>query len=224
MTAKMNNQTVHVTFPGSSTLEFVSIQNVPVYEPAERGWIKFVFHNETITTINDRGDVERTCVETGEIVRWYTRPHLQEVINMGAREGVGGYYFEFAPDGSVRSSCKEGTYYWGPIRQEYDPYLTMGVTRDYTSWDDLVEMHRHSVEAEKARWQEVEDEYWSDMRRERSDDPSALIAWRDALKARAVSMEGANRVMNEQCIATAEREIANRCPECRRAGVCMCYT
>lgn len=243
MTTKMNEQTVFVTFPGSSTLEFQTIQCVPVYEPAECGWIRFIFHSNTITTVNKDGDVERTFLSTGRVERWYTRPSIQNVVTLNMKHKIGGYCFEFGQDGSIRSSCKEGTYYWGPVKLvESERDMGIGITRDPVAWDELVDMHWQSTDPMQclksgitAWWDRQSDKRWwrnTSLEEEIEGDR----AWANELRERVNSdsrvYENADVcAAYEEQIASLEHGISHNqsiidgaCPECRREGVCMCYT
>ena len=211
----MNEQTVFVSFPGSSTLEFQSIQCVPVYEPSSPGWVDLYYTANTLTLVNHSGDVERINFATGCKERWYVRPHLSSVVTMR----TGGYYFQFGGDGSIRYSCKAGTCYWGPIRTdilpEEDEIGFYTVCETTVADGDLRDMHRWLL------W-EHDDDTMSIADPDPAESIAALEAWREGLKARS------GNAMADTCLQVANREIARLkdegCPECRRSGVCMCYT
>ena len=175
--AKMNEQTVFVTFEGSSTLEFQTIENVPVYEPAPLGWVDVVCHRDSVTKIDSNGYVERFYLQPGgHIERWYTRPDIASVATMFER-GAKGYYYEFK-SGSIRSMTKKGSYYWGPVYTWSDEE-EIGRTRINTAYaivdhDFLREEHEHFLQEHVPDY-----DYGS-------------------------------------------KDVG--CPECRRAGVCVCYT
>lgn len=254
---KMNTQTVSVTFSDSSTLEFTDIQPVPVYEPAAAGWIDFVIHESTIAVISENGDVERWHVDTGRTERWYTRPLIQNAVTMKMRDGVGGYYYEFAKDGSIRSSCKEGTYYWGPVETvSDDSRLSFGSINasHYGTmeevWDHLEDIRRRAVDPMEILREEI-DEHWDrlmDKRWRRSttiqDEMELDRSWLARMKERLganpmVYNNSETRRAYEDQIREIERSIVSNqsildyyskaegktgCPECKREGVCMCYT
>ena len=240
----MNKQTIFVTPSGSSTLEFQTIERVPVYEPAQRGMVNIYCTINTITAITEWGDVTRFDVTTGCMDRWYTRPGIAEVVTMNMKHGIKGYYYEFAKDGSIRSSSGEGVYYWGPVvEREVDdpPVVGFSTVRDYMMDGRYTAEEMHAFHAELLKQCEINED--SEMFECDDETPeeryanrlAAIEAWRDALKARVEQSPGvrdvpANKEMHEHSIRTAEMEIArltdddNRCLECRRENICMCYT
>jgi hypothetical protein len=246
-TPKMNEQTIFVTPSGSSTLEFQTIQRVPVYEPAQRGWIDYNIYESTIETIDYNGVVERWNVETGKTERWYCRPGIAEVVTMKA----GGYYYEFAKDGSIRGSCKDGTGYWGPIREEEYAELLSAGTADvnlYTSrdqlWDHLAEIHRRATdpmlileEETDSWWSRHLDKRWrrnTSIREEMKMDMNWLARVKKRLETNPKVYNNEEvRLAHEERIRELEVDIAynqsilnppDACPECKREGVCVCYT
>lgn len=239
----MNDQTVFVTFPGSSTLDFTTIQAVPVYEPAERGWMNYTVDANTITTISENGDVERTWIDTGRIERWYTRPTLQNVVTMAMKHKIGGYYFQFHANGSITTSSKEGTYYWGPVVNVKKTGCPMGTARpEFVTWEYLLGVHFKTTDPIEILNEEIA-EWWdrqTDKRWRRTtslkEEMRCDQMWLDDMKQR---MANDPRIYNNPCvreayetqIAKIERDVLSnqsledeKCPECRRAGVCMCYT
>lgn len=178
---EMNEQTIFVTFEGSSTLEFTDIKNVPVYEPAPHGLLNVTYDRYSITTIDHTGYVERIYLRTGRIERWFTRPSIANVITMGMQCGVKGYCYEFKTDGSIRSSSPKGTYYWGPIRTMKNPDERICVSQLNPNYANV---DREFLMAEHVR---ILYEH---------DNPEPYECMYDN----------------------------NRCPGCRREGVCMCYT
>lgn len=247
---KANDQTVFVTLGGSSTLEFQTVEKVPVYEPAERGWINAYYHLETITVVDEDGNVTRRCVETGKTTRWCTRPTMQNVVAMGMKDKIGGYYFEFTKNGSIISSCKDGSYYWGSIEDVADEILSrscMGhryVDND-TLWGILQETHfritdpMEVLREEIADWWDCQfDKEWrrsTSLQKENEMDTSRLTRVKERLatdpriynnpEVRAAYEEEIARIesgiVHNQSLV---KSIDDYCPECRRDGVCMCYT
>lgn len=113
--AKFNEQTIEVCFPGSSTLEFQTIQSVPVYEPARVGWMDLYYNTNQLTVVDEWGDAVRLNVDTGRVEAWSARPILAQIATMKPN----GSYFEFRTDGSIAAHCENlAPYYWGPITRE----------------------------------------------------------------------------------------------------------
>ena len=248
----MNEQTVFVAFPGSSTLEFQTIERVPVYEPAQHGWINYYIHDQTITIVDEDCYVTRKCVRTGQMTWWQTRPSLQNVVTLGMKHRVEGLYFEFKQGGSILFSSKKGTCYWGPIQdaQTTEESLSCGsVTTTWyeTSeqlWDNLADIHRRMtdpamiLEEETDTWWSLHtDKRWrrnTSIREEMEMDKDWLARVKKRLETNPnVYANEANRLAHEERIQRLEAAIASNqsilnppdaCPECRREGVCMCYT
>lgn len=251
MTIKMNQQTVFTTLGNSSTLEFQAIHCVPVYEPAERGWYNYYFHDQTITLVNEHGDVTRKCVRTGQTTQWQTRPSLKNVVTLGMKHNVGGLYFEFKQDGSILFSSKKGSCYWGPIQEmttEKEPLQGWART-DYQTldelWQTLMEEHSDRTDPMVILQGEIDD-WWAtrmDKRWRRNtsieEEMEYDTKWVRDMKER---LANDSRVYNvpevrkahEDQIAKIQSDIEynrglllkpdQKCSECRREGVCMCYT
>jgi hypothetical protein len=237
---KVNAQTVYTTLPGSSTLEVESIEKVPVYELAERGWINAYYHPDTITIVDENGEVTRTNVTTGEKTTWLTRPKLQGIVTMGPI----GYYYEFRQDGSILSSCKEGgVYYWGPIEEvsgEAPPssLLNRACLSIDALWETLRSTHFKVTDPMEVLREEIND-WWDcymDKRWRRNtslqEKTNEDKVWLDRMKQRLATDP---RIYNNPAVRAAYEDQITRtaagiqindsnCSECRREGVCMCYT